>query len=646
MIKEYHIELKKYQPLNTIGEGEFGKVYLIENKQSKQQYAAKVIKNKCSGQSEKKSFKKEIVTYSSIKYPTISQLVGYNFHNFDSKHYPVIVTKYEPNQSLQEMLIKTKTAQAPPQWTDTAKYITLLGTALAMNYLHSINITHKDLKPTNILLNERFYPQISDFVLTQYSEKELSKIFMKKSIANYFYVAPEINIGRPFTSKADVYSFGMIAYEIITNKHSPIQISDIPGEANQKFFKRLTSKEPTERPSFSEICKYIISRNFLTVFPNLNHDEVTTYLDSFKDDPYVIFLHGAFLDDNTSNKIETARLYKLAADKGNDKAMNNYACMLKHGQGVEMNKEEACLYYKKSADKGNSRAMYNYALMLENGDGVAMNKEEAARYYKMSADKGNDKAMYNYGHMLEHGEGVAANVKEAVRYYRMAIYKGNDHAMNNYALLLKHGDFIDSNKEATIYYYKLSIDRGNPDAMYNYALMLEDGDGVQIDKEKAAHFYKMSADRGNDKAMYNYAYMLEHGEGIAVNKKEAAHYYMLAIEKGNEFAMNNYANMKEKGDGVQMNKNEAAKYYKLAADKGNPVAMKNYAYILEKGYGVEINKNEAARYYKLAIEKGNVSAMFNYAEMLEKDNKKEADYYYKMAADKGNKNAMKKIYNK
>lgn len=72
-----------------------------------------------------------------------------------------------PNGSLREILDKSRHLLAPHEWTDTKKYINLLGIALGMKYLHSQNVVQRDLKPSNILLDENFYPHISAILAFQ-----------------------------------------------------------------------------------------------------------------------------------------------------------------------------------------------------------------------------------------------------------------------------------------------------------------------------------------------------------------------------------------------------------------------------------------------------------------------------------------------
>lgn len=119
---------------------------------------------------------------------------------------------------------------------------------------------------------------------------------MKKTLDNYFYVAPEINTGNAFTRKCDVYSFAAISNELLTCKKSLLQIDEIKGKSNQAFFKLCLSKDPSKRPSFYDICLFMVKKSFMKVFnDNVDIEKVCCFLDLFEEDPKVLFLRGAFI---------------------------------------------------------------------------------------------------------------------------------------------------------------------------------------------------------------------------------------------------------------------------------------------------------------------------------------------------------------
>ena len=566
MIQNYIEDLDKYQIQEKIGVGSYGVVYLIKKIGTDELYAAKVTKVECLKVQDQKSFLKEVTAFSRVKNPAVLSLIGFNFLNFRKEHFPTIITEYMPNSSVDKLLIKY------PNFPSSKRYIILLGIAIGMECLHSHGIIHRDLKPANVLLDSNYYPHICDFGESKISELTVSAILMETYKGSPAYMAPEVFSDQPYKYKADIYSYSIITYEVLTGKNpfpgykstfklqtdikngKRPDLSFVADKDIQEFLTKCWSENPDERPSFKEIVEEIQKDKYKKVL-GVNDEEVEAYLSIFDN------------DDKSGKTKRSSQSLQEEADNGDDKAMNAYALMLDKGLGVDIDKKEAIRYYKMAIDKGNDKAMNNYALLLHHGDGVAVDKEEAIKYYKKSIEKGNTSAMNNYAYMLKYGDGVAIDKKEAARYFKMAADMGNVASMNNYALMLERGEGIATNKEEAIRYYKMAIENGNASAMNSYAVMLEQGDGVAVNKDEAIIYYKKAIERGNVAAMNNYARMLKNGDGVAVNKKEAIHYYKMAADKGNVNAMKSYALMLEQGDGIEINKEEAERYFKMAANK-------------------------------------------------------------------------------
>ncbi|KAK8881338.1 hypothetical protein M9Y10_004073 [Tritrichomonas musculus] len=682
MLKDFLVDLSEYEEKKKrIGTGKYGKVFLIRKKSQEELYVAKIFQGRLIGE---KSFMNEIETYYKIKHQAILPFVGYSLKDFDSKPNPAIITEYMCNGSLRDIFSQMR--QSPKEWSDTKRYIALIGIALGMNYLHANKIVHRDLKPENILFDCDYYPKICDFGISKKSDEDINDFFMKTAIGTEYYRAPETYRGCEYNFKADIYSFSIVLYEIIVcpfKSSQKVDMADIKGKENKEFIKKCHSNKPSERPDFSEICQFIVSKSFMELFEGIELDEVVTFLELFEGDETAEMMkqillsqkisedqtplkkpmltdeitvidsksysdHGYIIEINNFqdfiNHKETARFVEIPF-------LFNYVCMLfcssgaKKSDNLPCDRDEAVRYLKMAADKGEASAMYSYAKMLFSGDGVKMNKAEAARYFRMSAEKGNSSAMYSYAKMLFSGDGVKMNKAEAARYFRMSAERGNDRAMNKYGAMLRRGDGVRQDKKEAVKYFLKSIDLGNRTAMNSYAVMLRDGDGIAENKQLAAKYFRMSIEHGGDYAMYNLGQMLKDGDGIQKDKGEAFYLFKASADKGNTFAMNSYAVMLRDGDCGVSDKLKAACYFKLAADKGNDFSMYNYARMLKDGDGIQMDKSEAFRYFKMAAVRGSDRAMNSCAEMLRDGdgvhvNKKEAASLFKMAADKGNDRAM------
>ena len=230
--ENYLLDLSNFKKWEKIGKGGYGKVYKIEDNQTKQIFAAKISRDQLDFKSKEKFYQyaREVNIISKLNHPSILKFIGFSRTNFKGNPYPVIVTEFEPNGSLDYILELERAECAPEYWNDTKKLINIYGIASAMSYLHSNNILHRDLKPQNILEDDYLFPKIGDFGLSKlYHQNKNSASFQSGTEikGTFTYIAPEVYKGEKYVSASDVFSFAIIVYEIITNQ--------IPFEEYDKF---------------------------------------------------------------------------------------------------------------------------------------------------------------------------------------------------------------------------------------------------------------------------------------------------------------------------------------------------------------------------------------------------------------------------
>jgi len=144
---------------------------------------------------------------------------------------------------------------------------------LAMRYLHSRSILHCDLKSSNILIDESWNARICDFGLSRYKMKFLHE--NRGRIGTPHWMAPEILRGEKYTEAADVYSYGMVVWEMLTRKVpyyglSSIQIIGTVGynrhcvdrpETGERHLLRVLKHclqyKSEKRPTFEYIVDYL-----------------------------------------------------------------------------------------------------------------------------------------------------------------------------------------------------------------------------------------------------------------------------------------------------------------------------------------------------------------------------------------------------
>eukprot|EP00253_Pinus_taeda_P020009 PITA_20009 len=108
----------------------------------------------------------------------------------------------------------------------------ILGTASGLAYLHQesdIRIIHRDIKASNILLDQRFKPKIADFGLVRYFAEDQTHL-STTIVGTRGYMAPEYLVHGHLTEKVDIYAFGVLILEIISGKRNstPMHTNDMP----------------------------------------------------------------------------------------------------------------------------------------------------------------------------------------------------------------------------------------------------------------------------------------------------------------------------------------------------------------------------------------------------------------------------------
>lgn len=196
---------------NKSKEGGYGLVYTVENVETKKLYAAKIIKNPNNDE----FLDREIGILMNANHPTIVKFIGFSTRDFHGDNNITIIMELAEKGSLADILKQIRLNNIPINFTNTTRQLILIGISRGMKYLHDRNILHRDLKPDNVLLNNEYYPLITDFGMSKYFNVGHSKSQSREG-GTLIYMAPEIIDDKPCGRKVDVYSFGILMFEVVT----------------------------------------------------------------------------------------------------------------------------------------------------------------------------------------------------------------------------------------------------------------------------------------------------------------------------------------------------------------------------------------------------------------------------------------------
>ncbi|XP_071723547.1 uncharacterized protein [Rutidosis leptorrhynchoides] len=245
-----------------VGQGSFAVVYRGLWKGT--DVAVKLYLQKAYTEGTLEDFKKEITIMKKLRHPNVLLFMGAVY----SQDRLAIVTEFLPRGSLFKTLHKNNQA------LDFRKRIKMaIDVARGMNYLHNRKppIVHRDLKSSNLLVDKNWNVKVGDFGLSRW--KNITFLSAKSGRGTPQWMAPEVLRNEPSNEKSDIFSFGVILWELMTvsvpwNNLNSLQVVgvvgfmdrrlDIPEKVDPQIsdiIRDCWKSDPAERPSFEEIIQ-------------------------------------------------------------------------------------------------------------------------------------------------------------------------------------------------------------------------------------------------------------------------------------------------------------------------------------------------------------------------------------------------------
>ncbi|TYJ47596.1 hypothetical protein E1A91_A01G001800v1 [Gossypium mustelinum] len=242
---------------NKVASGSYGDLY--KGTYCSQDVAIKVLKPERVDADIQKDFAQEVFIMRKVRHKNVVQFIG----ACTKPPTLCIVTEFMCGGSVYDYLHKQK---------GVFKLRSLLKVAIdvskGMSYLHQNDIIHRDLKAANLLMDENEVVKVADFGVARV---KVQSGVMTAETGTYRWMAPEVIEHKPYDHKADVFSFGIMLWELLTGKLpyeylTPLQAAvgvvqkglrpTIPKNYNPKLtqlLERCWQQDPTLRPDFSEI---------------------------------------------------------------------------------------------------------------------------------------------------------------------------------------------------------------------------------------------------------------------------------------------------------------------------------------------------------------------------------------------------------
>jgi len=251
-------QLGRYHVVEVLGEGGMAAVYKGYDNRLKRDVAIKVI---LRGYAQReiflKRFEREATAVAQLTHPNIVRVIDYG----SEEGVPYLVMEYIPGGTLKDLMGKFIS------WKQAAEKLSHVARALA--YAHKENVVHRDIKPANILVTKSGDLMLSDFGIAKtLGADNLTKLTgTGVGIGTPAYMAPEQGMGKDIDHRADIYSLGVVFYEMVTGRppyeaDTPLAVMlkhmndplprpkhfqpNLPEKVEKVLFKAL-SKDPNHR---------------------------------------------------------------------------------------------------------------------------------------------------------------------------------------------------------------------------------------------------------------------------------------------------------------------------------------------------------------------------------------------------------------
>lgn len=259
-------ESQLYKRLKILGEGSFGKAFLVENLKDHQLYVIKQMDLTRMSESERKEMVREAKILEALIHPNI---ICFREVYRTKKGKLCIVMDYADGGDLAKKINEYQRKNQFFLESQILDWFTQI--CLAMKHVHDRKILHRDIKNQNIFLNKDNTIKLGDFGIARILSNTREKA--KTMVGTPYYLSPEIIENKPYTFSSDVWSLGVVLYELCALKPpfnadnlKMLALKIIKGIYNpipaqyskdlKRLIESLLKKDVNQRPTVNDILSY------------------------------------------------------------------------------------------------------------------------------------------------------------------------------------------------------------------------------------------------------------------------------------------------------------------------------------------------------------------------------------------------------
>lgn len=278
----------RYEVQEIIGVGGMSVVYKSYDNVDDRIVAIKILKEEFLNNEEfKRRFKNESKAIALLSHPNIVKVYDVNF----GEKLQYIVMEYIDGITLKEYINK----QGAITWNDALFFMTQI--LRAVQHAHDKGIVHRDIKPQNIILLKNGNIKVTDFGIARFSRSE-TRTLTEQAIGSVHYIAPEQAKGEYTDEKADIYSLGVVLYEMLAGSvpfeaDSAVSVALMQLQADAK---KLTDINPDIPLGLEQICIHAMQKDPMDRYQTAT--EMLLDIEEIIKDPKATFNYVSKVDTN------------------------------------------------------------------------------------------------------------------------------------------------------------------------------------------------------------------------------------------------------------------------------------------------------------------------------------------------------------
>ena len=285
----------RYEIMEIIGVGGMAVVYKAHDNQENRTVAVKILKPEfVSNEEFLRRFKNESKAIAMLSHPNIFKVYDVSFGDLIQ----YIVMEYIEGITLKEYIEQ----RGSLRWKDAVHFTIQI--LKGLQHAHDKGIVHRDVKPQNIMVLPDGTIKVTDFGIARFARSD-QRTITDKAIGSVHYISPEQARGEKTDEKSDIYSLGVILYEMITGQ-LPFQAESAVSVAIMQL--QREPKTPTEINGSIPMGLEQITMHAMQKTPERRYQsaaEMLCDLDAFRKDPAITFDYNYFVDDAPTKYVGT-----------------------------------------------------------------------------------------------------------------------------------------------------------------------------------------------------------------------------------------------------------------------------------------------------------------------------------------------------